>query len=84
MRFAELCPTASAIVGVISPYMESAMAMPEAPTIISALRQFTTTAFSPVAACSAPALSIALVANAFVPTAIISDSGKAAFNADTS
>ena len=53
------------------------MTMPMGPMIMSASREHTTTAFSPVAAWSAPALSIADVAVVLVPTAIISASGNA-------
>ena len=46
---ATLCPTATAIFGVISPSMASARTMPMGPMISPALRHCTTTAFSPVA-----------------------------------
>ena len=45
-RRASLCPTACAMRGVISPHMESAITIPTAPTMMSAWRQLTTTAFS--------------------------------------
>ena len=41
--------TAAAMAGVISPSRASAITMPMGPTMISAWRQLTTTAFSPVA-----------------------------------
>ena len=49
-RTALLWQTAAAMAGVISPSSESAMTMPMGPTMMSARRQLTTTAFSPVAA----------------------------------
>ena len=58
-RVASLWQTAAAIAGVISPSSESAMTMPMGPTMTSARRQLTTTAFSPVAARDAPARSMA-------------------------
>ena len=50
----------------------------------SARRQLTTTAFSPVAAKSAPAFIMAFAAVEFVPTAAISACGNAPFNSRTS
>ena len=67
--------TAAAIFGVISPQSAFAKMMPMGPTMTSAHVQFTTTGFSPVAAASAPARSMALVARLFVPTATTSASG---------
>ena len=67
--------TAAAIFGVISPQSAFAKIMPMGPTMTSAHVQFTTTGFSPVAAASAPARSMALVARLFVPTATTSTSG---------
>lgn len=48
--FALLCHTATAIRGVISPSMESAITIPTGPMITSARAEATTTEFSPVAA----------------------------------
>ena len=45
---ARLWPTARAIAGVISPSIASAITMPTGPTMTSAVRQATITAFSPV------------------------------------
>lgn len=69
-------PTAAAMAGVTSPSMASAMTMPRGPTMMSAVRQATTTAFSPVAARCGPALSIAEVAAELVPTAVTAASGQ--------
>ena len=57
----------------------SAMTMPMGPTMISALRQFTTTAFSPVAARFAPALCMACAATLLVPTATSRMSGPVSY-----
>ena len=65
-RIAWLWHTAVAMAGVISPSSASATTMPMGPTMISALRQFTTTAFSPVAARCAPALCMACAATLLV------------------
>ncbi len=54
------------------------------PTITSALRQQTSTEFSPVTALDAPAFSMAAVAALFVPTAVTVASGKCSFIAATS
>lgn len=58
--------------------------MPMGPTMISALRQFTTTAFSPVAARGAPALRMAFAARLLVPTAVSRTSGHCVLRAATS
>ena len=70
--------------GVISPSSASATTMPMGPTMISALRQFTTTAFSPVAARGAPALRMAFAARLLVPTAVSRASGHCVLKAATS
>ena len=70
--------------GVISPSSASAMTMPKGPAMTSARRQPTSTAFSPVAALSAPARSMAAVAAEFVPTAVMAALGQAALIACTS
>ena len=66
------------------PHSASAIAIPTGPTMRSARRHPTTTAFSPVAAWSAPARSMAAVAALFVPTAATSARGSAFFSAATS
>jgi len=81
---ARLCATATAIAGVTSPISASAITMPTGPAITSAARDATIAAFSPVAARLAPAFSIAEVANAFVPTAVISASGSRSRSASIS
>ena len=75
-RAARLWPTATAMAGVTSPSSASAMTMPMGPAITSALRQATMTAFSPVAALRAPALSMLDVAMLLVPTAMSSAPGS--------
>ena len=69
---------AAAMAGVISPIMESAITIPSGPTITSAVRHATSTAFSPVPPRFAPAFIIVLVAMLFVPAATISASGRRA------
>ncbi len=64
--------------------MESAIAIPMGPMIRSAFLHPTITAFSPVAAWSAPAFSILEVAREFVPTAVISVCGNSFFTEATS
>ena len=71
-RTASLVPTAMAMAGVTSPIRASAMTMPNGPVMTLARRALTTTAFSPVAARSAPPLSIFSVAVELVPTATMS------------
>ena len=75
IRLAGLWPTAVAIAAVISPRSASAMTIPTGPMITSALRLQTITGFSPVAATSAPAFSMADVARLLVPTAVMYCSG---------
>ena len=63
---------AVAMAGLHSPSMLFAITRPMGPAMIWALPAFQITAFSPVAPALAPALSMAAVAAALVPTAITS------------
>lgn len=69
--WARLSLTAAAMAGVISPHRALAVRMPMGPQMTSASRALTTTGFSPVAAASAPAFSMAAVAAELAPTAMI-------------